>query len=265
MSITQRIKLLYEFTQLRKHFLQYFQVVPALTDDLIREAQSIRHEVYCKELGWEPVQADGLEKDRYDPHSLHCLLKSVKTGKYIGCIRLVLPFKSNDTETLPLQTICASVLKPGHPDPYELEHHTTAEISRLAIVHEYRRRKNEQGHPVAITDNDYGTDERRKFPYIPVGLYLGMLHMGFNSGIRTLYILTEPHLAKHFSKLGGQLEAVGEGIEHRGLRIPYRMNIYDVLHGAHFMLRPLKMAIQKEVTDKMHTVSREKLCPTANN
>jgi hypothetical protein len=52
--------------------------VPALTDDLIREAKSIRREVYCKEFGWGPVQADGWRKERHDHRSLHCLLKGVK-------------------------------------------------------------------------------------------------------------------------------------------------------------------------------------------
>jgi N-acyl amino acid synthase of PEP-CTERM/exosortase system len=80
MSITQKVKLAYEFTQLRRHFLQYFEVVPALTEGLVKEAQKIRHEVYCKELGWEPENRDGLEKDSYDAYSLHCLLKSVKTA-----------------------------------------------------------------------------------------------------------------------------------------------------------------------------------------
>lgn len=164
MSITQKVKLAYEFTQF---FLQYFEVVPALTEDLIKEAQKIRHEVYCKELGWEAEDKDGLEKDSYDSHSLHCLLKSVKTGKFIGCIRVILPSHAEQEPMLPFQKVCAIGLNTGHPDPVELANDTTAEVSRLAIIAEYRRRKNEQGCPVAINDSDYAFDERRKFPYIP--------------------------------------------------------------------------------------------------
>ncbi|MCF6239396.1 MAG: PEP-CTERM/exosortase system-associated acyltransferase, partial [Candidatus Marinimicrobia bacterium] len=209
------------------------------------------HEVYCKELGWEAEDKDGLEKDSYDSHSLHCLLKSVKTGKFIGCIRVILPSHAEQEPMLPFQKVCAIGLNTGHPDPVELANDTTAEVSRLAIIAEYRRRKNEQGCPVAINDSDYAFDERRKFPYIPVGLYLGMLQMAFIQGIHNLYFLTEPHLARHFSRLGGRLEPVGEGIDHRGLRIPYRMNVCEVLKGLHLLVRPLKKAIEQEVTAQM--------------
>jgi len=253
MSITQKIKLAYEFTQLRRHFLQYFEVVPALTEDLVKEAQKIRHEVYCKELGWESEKKDGLETDAYDAHALHCLLKSVKTGKFIGCIRLVLPSHTEQEPMLPFQKACDFRLKTGHPNPVELANDTTAEVSRLAIIATYRRRKNEQGCPVAISDSDYGSDERRKFPYIPVGLYLGMLHMAFAQGIHNLYFLTEPHLARHFSRLGGKLEPVGEAIDHRGLRIPYRMNVREVLRGIHLLIRPLKKVIEQEVAGQLQS------------
>jgi N-acyl amino acid synthase of PEP-CTERM/exosortase system len=236
---------------LRRHFLQYFEVVPALTEDLIKESQKIRYEVYCKELGWEPENKDGLEKDSYDTHSLHCLLKNVKTGKFIGCIRLVLPSHDEQVAMLPFQKVCATGLNTGHPNPVELANDTTAEVSRLAIVSEYRRRKNEQGVPVAINNSDYGCDERRKFPYIPVGLYLGMLHMAFVQGIQNLYFLTEPHLARHFSRLGGKLEPVGDGVDHRGLRIPYRMNVREVLRGIHLLVRPLKKVIEQKVSAEM--------------
>lgn len=251
MSFAQKLKLAYEFTQLRKHFLQYFAVVPAVTEELVKEAQKIRHEVYCKELGWEPVTPDGLEQDPYDSHSLHCLLKSVKTGRYIGCIRLILPSHAEQVPLLPFQKACVTGLKSGHPDPAELSSDTAAEVSRLAIIADYRRRKNEQGCPVAINDSDYSTDDRRKFPYIPVGLYLGMLHMAFIQGIHNLYFLTEPHLAKHFSRLGGKLEPVGAGIDHRGMRIPYRMNVRQVLRGIHLLIRPLKKVIEKEISEQM--------------
>jgi N-acyl amino acid synthase of PEP-CTERM/exosortase system len=142
-------------------------------------------------------------------------------------------------------------LSTGHPDSVELANDTTAEVSRLAIVAEYRRRKNEQGCTIAINDGDYGFDERRKFPYIPVGLYLGMLQMAFVQGIQNLYFLTEPHLARHFSRLGGRLEPVGEGIDHRGLRIPYRMNVREVLRGLHLLVRPLKKVIEQKVSAEM--------------
>jgi len=255
-SLSRKMKMFAEFTQLHKHFQEYFQIVPAVTDELVEEAQKIRHDVYCRELGWEPISADGLEKDEYDPHALHCLLRSTTRDKFIGCIRLVLPTDSGAGMSLPIQETCNGVLEAGHPDPNDLENLLVAEVSRLAISADYRRRRHEQGRPVAMGEEQSVREERRKFPYIPVALYLGMLHMASRQNIKTLYILTEPLLAKHFSRLGGKLQQVGKGIEHRGLRVPYIMDVEEVLHEAKFMLRPLIRTIRKEVNAQMKAAGK---------
>jgi len=251
MSVVQKMKTFVEFTRLHKHFQTYFEVVPAVTDELVREAQKIRHDVYCQELGWEPISPDGLETDDFDAHSLHCLLRSRTRNKYIGCIRLVLPNDSGSGVNLPIQDTCLGVLDAGHPDPLALKSRQVAEVSRLAIAADYRRRRNEQGRPVSFGDRESVKQERRKFPYIPVALYLGMLEMASRNDIKTLYILTEPLLAKHFSRLGGKLQQVGQGVEHRGLRKPYTMDVDKVLNEARWMLRPLIRTIRKEVRAQM--------------
>lgn len=251
MTLSQQVRKVIAYAQLHRSFKQYFQVVPALTDDLIREAQKIRHEVYCRELGWEPLQDDGLEKDSYDANSLHCLLKSVVNNRYIGCIRLVLPTAEGAGAMLPFQQTCGAGLDSGHPSAAGLQSGTVAEVSRLAIIADYRRRRNEQGRPVAVPDGDDYSHERRKFPFIPVGLYLGMMYMAQKRGIDTLYFLTEPLLARHFSMLGGKLLPVGQPIEHRGQRVPYVMKVSEVLGGATILLRPLIREISREVDQAM--------------
>lgn len=251
MSFSQKMKMLSEFTQLHKHFQTYFQVVPAVNDELVREAQRIRHQVYCEELGWEPTRDDGLEKDEYDAHSLHCLLRSLSRDKYIGCIRLVLPKQSENGLCLPFQLTCGDGLENGHPDPVAMQQCAVAEVSRLAITADYRRRRHEKGQPASFGDQSPAKDERRRFPYIPVGLYLGMLHMAVRQDIKNLYFLTEPILAKHFSRLGGKLKPVGQGVEHRGVRVPYVMDVHEVLSEAKFVLRPLIRTIRKEVNTQM--------------
>ena len=244
MKMLRKLSRYYEMLQLHKHFRTYFQVVPAVNEGLIREAQMIRHDVYSSELGWEPISADGLEKDIHDPHSLHCLLKAVRSNRYIGCVRLVLP---DSTLALPLQQTCAGKLDVGYPDVAAMARGEVAEVSRLAIISDYRRRKNEQGRPMGIAEEDYKLQGRRRFPYIPVGLYIGMLHVASYHGIKTLYILTEPMLAVHFSRLGGNLKPIGAAIEHRGKRRPYVMDVDLVLKKSHPMLRPLIWTIGRDV------------------
>lgn len=236
-----------ELLRLNNHFRQYFQVVPALTPELIREAQLIRHDVYSSELGWEPVHPGGLEQDEYDTRSLHCLLKAVRTQRYIGCVRLVLPHKEENAVYLPFQKTCLGRLHQGHPDPDAIAQGFVAEVSRLAIVADYRRRKHEKGRPFGLGDEDYSLQGRRRFPYIPVGLYIGMLQIASLHGIKTLYIMTEPLLAIHFSRLGGKLKPVGDIVEHRGKRRPYVMQVDEVLKEASLFLRPLIRTIAKDV------------------
>ncbi len=236
-----------ELLRLNSHFRQYFQVVPASTPDLVREAQMIRHDVYCSELGWEPVRLDGLEQDEYDSRSLHCLLRAVHSQRYIGCVRLVLPLAGHDRVLLPFQQTCLGRLHQGHPDPDAVDRGLVAEVSRLAIVSDYRRRKHEQGRPFGLGEEDYSQQGRRRFPYIPVGLYIGMLQIAAQHGIKTLYIMTEPLLAIHFSRLGGKLKPVGDVVEHRGKRRPYVMYVDEVLREANLFLRPLIRTISKDV------------------
>ncbi|MEA3544074.1 MAG: PEP-CTERM/exosortase system-associated acyltransferase [Thermodesulfobacteriota bacterium] len=252
MAILRKLARYREMLQLHKHFRTYFQVIPAVSGELIREAQMIRHDVYSCELGWEPVCNDGLEKDVHDGQALHCLLKAVRSNRYIGCVRLVLPQLENLATAIPLQQVCAGKLDEGHPDAAAIAHEEVAEVSRLAIVADYRRRKHEQGRPMAIVEDDYNQQGRRRFPYIPVGLYIGMLHLASYHGIKTLYILTEPLLASHFSRLGGNLRPVGEAIEHHGKRKPYVMDVDLVLKKSHPMLRPLIWTIGRDVRRQLN-------------
>ena len=39
-------------------YRKYFEVVPATTKDLKWHHYHLRHEVYARELGWEPIRGD---------------------------------------------------------------------------------------------------------------------------------------------------------------------------------------------------------------
>ena len=232
---------------LGKAFTQYFQLVPALSDALRDEVYRIRHQVYCEELKFEPVRPDGREYDEYDRHSLHLLIRSIKTGQFVGCTRIVRTRPGESAYPLPFERTCAATLDRSIVDPIGLPRDTIAEISRLAVIAQFRRRKEDEKTPISITDKDFGTPAQPRFPYIPVGLYLGTIELARLNGIETLFVLTEPRLANHFRKFGVDIQTIGGPVEHRGQRIPSMMKTRGVLDNLWAIFRPLYRTIAEQV------------------
>lgn len=235
-----------EFLNLGAGFRKYFQAIPALDEELRRSAYRIRHAVYCEELGYEPVRADGLETDEFDARSVHCLLKTLG-GEFVGCVRLVLPDAGDPNSPLPFERLCATSMDRTIVDPARLDRTKIAEVSRLAVVSRYRRRRGEQKVPVAINENDFGTPERPRFPYLAMGLYLGMLAQARHHGVETLFMLTDRRLAKQLSRLGASMRTIGTPIQHRGQRYPSMMSVQEVIDGLTFFIRPLFAVIAAEM------------------
>lgn len=247
MGLKQRVILMLEFARLRREFAKRFEVVPALTPELARAAFQVRHQVYCRELQWEAEREDGLETDAWDHHSLHCLMRARDRGDFIGCVRLVRPAPDAPDAPLPLELTCGDGLDGARVRAIQPARRRLAEVSRLAIVGRYRRRRHEAVRPAHIADEDYGEVARPRFPYIPVGLYLGMLAMARQEGIETLLLLTEPDLGRHFARLGGRLQPVGDPVEHRGVRLPFAMGVDTTVRRMSLVIRPLYRAIATSV------------------
>jgi len=236
-----------DFLNLGAGFTKYFRISGAVDDDLRRAAYRIRHSVYCEELGYEPLREDGLESDAFDARSVHCLLQAKDTGEYIGCVRLVLA--GAETVALPFESLCHDVIDRSILDPATLDRTRIAEVSRLAVIGRYRRRRGEQKQPVGLDESDFGTPDRPRFPYIAAGLYLGMVAQAQRHGIETLFMLTERRLAKQLTRLGVTLKPIGTPIEHRGLRYPSMMSVSEVIDGLSFFVRPLFSVIAAEIDD----------------
>jgi N-acyl amino acid synthase of PEP-CTERM/exosortase system len=235
-----------EFLNLGTGFRKYFQALPAVDDELQRSAYRIRHAVYCEELGYEPIRADGMETDEFDARSVHCLLKTL-SGDFVGCVRLVLTDVGDRDSPLPFERLCATSLDRTVVDPARLDRAKIAEVSRLAVVGRYRRRRGEQRVPLAINESDFGTPDRPRFPYLAMGLYLGMLAQARHHGVETLFMLTDRRLAKQLLRLGATMRTIGPPIEHRGLRYPSVMRVQEVIDGLTFFIRPLFAVIASEM------------------
>lgn len=239
------------FTQDTGHlgasFSQYFKIVPALTEELKHEAYRVRHSVYCEDLQFESFRTDGFETDEYDAHSIHLLIRSIHHDAFIGCTRIVRPPSSGNDRRLPLEKACAQTLDHSIIDPSKLPADKIAEVSRLAVVAAFRRRKGEKERPFSISEEDFSTGPMVRFPYIPLGLYIGTIELARLHGIRVLFMLTEERLASHFSRLGAQLEPIGSPIEYRGIRLPSMVEISSIISNMRPIFRPLYQTIAEDI------------------
>jgi N-acyl amino acid synthase of PEP-CTERM/exosortase system len=235
------------FLDLRAGFTSRFSCVPATTNALREACFRIRHDVYCRELGYEPLRPDGLESDAFDAQSVHCLLRAKQSDAFIGCIRLILPKPGSPSAPFPFEKTCAATLDRELVDPSRLQRSRMAEVSRLAVISAYRRRKGEQESPGTIQPGDFGTPDRPRFPFIPAGLYLGMLVQAQRHGVETLFMLTEPRLARHLSLLGVRLQRVGGPVEHRGKRVPSMLSVGATIKSFGPIVRPLYELIAAEI------------------
>jgi len=230
-------------------FKRYFAVRPALSEVDRHKVYRIRHQVYCEELRWEAPRPSGEECDAYDQHSLHCLMtRSDDQNNLVGCTRLVLPPLDDMNRPLPFERSCADSIDRSIVDPSKLPRDSIAEISRLAVRAQYRRRKGEDRQELPLSESEERDgDQQPRFPYIPLGLYMASVALAHRKGIETLFVLTEPRLSSHFAKLGVEIIQIGTPIEHRGMRIPSMMRTSKIIKGLRFFMRPMYRAISEEV------------------
>src|SRR6516164_960693 len=165
---------------LGQRFLESFELTPALDPETLDQVYRVRHDVYCRDLGWEETRPDGRETDAFDEHSWHCLLRRRDTGEAVGCTRLIVPRPDDPKAPLPFEDTCRDSLDRTVADPSRMERASLGEVSRLAVVNTFRRRKGEAAVPLPAGDSDFTPlheGERERFPFIPVSLYLGAAAM----------------------------------------------------------------------------------------
>ena len=233
---------------LGERFHQWFELIPALDDTTLDQVFRIRHDVYCRDLSWEPIRDNGLESDEFDRHSFHCLLRRHGSGESVGCTRLILARPEDPGCPLPFERSCVDVIDRSVADPARLPRRTLGEVSRLAVMNTYRQRKGELSKSVSLSDEDFETRGlATRFPFIPVSLYLGAAAIAQRVGIEHVFVLTEPRLAGHFVRIGFDIRAIGGPVEHHGTRVPSLLRSSKVVAGLRPLIRPLYEVIEAAV------------------
>ncbi|MCC7547484.1 MAG: PEP-CTERM/exosortase system-associated acyltransferase [Burkholderiales bacterium] len=220
--------------------------MPATTTSLKEEAYRIRHGVYCEDLAFEPPRPDGMETDEYDGSALHVLMRHRPTDAFIACVRLVCVPRERPLEGLPFERICRHV-NPGIVPVDPIRRLRIAEVSRLAVVREFRRRKGEMLQDSPGSESDLAGGPRQRFPHLLVGLYLGVIAAATLNEIERLFVLTEPRLAGHLNKLGVGIHQIGAPVEHRGVRVPSMIHVSSIHTGP----RPTILPFYEHILESM--------------
>jgi N-acyl amino acid synthase of PEP-CTERM/exosortase system len=214
-------------------FNEYFDMVPAVSDELKKEVYKLRYQVYCIETGFEDPEQypDGMEFDEFDSHSVHYLIYHRKRGVYIATTRLILPEANNPDKLFPIEihTQIDNVDALKH-----ISRNHLAEASRFCVSKELKKRKNELNTLAGINtelENVFTQDERRTFPHITLALFACLIRMSHENNIQDWYAVMEPALIRIFSTLGMNFIGIGPLTNYHGKRLPCTINVSDLLAG----------------------------------
>lgn len=175
------------------------KVVLCTTPSLLEKAKNIRHEVFCIENGYEKINLNKIEEDKFDTLSHHLLAVHRRTGDAIATMRLIV------SPVLPLHAYI--------PDNHILKNTMlaegkTAEFSRLAV------RKNHRGSFVAKAS---------------AALFFAAGYLAVKLGFTTVGGVMKKSLIRVLSRVGVACTKVTENFEHRGERAVYVMTCYDFI------------------------------------
>ena len=240
-----------EANYISSHFSAYLAPVVANTEKLKNDVFTIRHEVYCEELKFEPLKENRREFDEFDRFSLHCLIQHHKSKHFAGTVRMVRPIQPD--EQLPIEKYCLESITREDLDPRRFDRKDICEISRLAVPKEFRRRVMDKfsGAGVAvINEHTYSEKEVRCFPFIAVGLYLAAAALAIEKDIKHAYVMMEPRLARSMKFIGIKFEQIGPVVEYHGKRAPYYIN-------KALLQKSLRPGFAKMLTDILESIEKQ--------
>jgi N-acyl amino acid synthase of PEP-CTERM/exosortase system len=212
-------------------FNEYFEMVPAISDELKNEVYKLRYQVYCIENKFEsPSQfPDEMEFDDFDQHSVHYLIRHRRSGDYAATVRLILPDANNPEKLFPLELYC-EIDNVAVIQPINRKH--LGEVSRLCVSKAFKKRKNEANTLAAIGSDrqDYfSLDEKRTFPLISLALIACTVKASYENDIHYSYGTMEPPWFRLVSALGINFIKIGPLVDYHGERWPAVVKVADML------------------------------------
>jgi N-acyl amino acid synthase of PEP-CTERM/exosortase system len=213
-------------------FNEYFEMVPATSDELKNEVYKLRYQVYCTETEFLNSEhyPDCLESDEFDQQSVHYLIRHRKSGDYAATTRLILPDANNPERLFPIE-LNSEIDNVAVMQPINRRH--LGEVSRFCVSKAFKKRKNE-ANTLAGIDADWQSDyftltERRTFPHIAIALIACFIKASYENDIHYLFACMEPAFFRFVSPLGINLIKIGPLADYHGERWPAAIKITDLL------------------------------------
>ena len=237
-----------------QNFAQYFRIKFADSGALKNEVYKIRYSVYAQELGWEPCNDAAIETDEYDNNAFHCLIEHKQTATYAGCVRLIVPPFDQDDFQLPLEKHCMASIRKNIVDPEQMLQGSFGEISRLAVLASFRRRKNEQNTPYIVqettSENVYSEHEKRNFPNLAIGLYLAAVALSDLCAHEGMFVMMEPRLNRRLNRFGLPFIQCGDEMDYHGRRAMFFLNRTGFFSQLTPELLDLYLMIKEDLNDQ---------------
>lgn len=169
----------------------------AQTANEIRQAQALRHRVFCLERRlFDTLPSAHLDQDPFDEAAQHIVVRRASDSEVVATTRIVRGQTADHGIALPMHQYCSPTLFDGLPM------HSVGEISRFAISKQMRGADGASG------------------PAIRLLLLRGILQASQDMGLTHWCALMEPSLIRLLSVTGLQFNAVGPLVEAYGQRQP---------------------------------------------
>lgn len=247
---------------LSQYFHDHFRVVIADTQALKEEVFKIRFQVYCEELGFEPVEnfPDGMEQDIYDSRSIHCLLQHKLSNVYAGCVRIISCDHNNPFALYPVEKVCQGGLQ---LDAVHFNRSQFAEVSRLAVKAEFRKRvEGSQDTNKLLSFEEaqfqHTAHDKCTMPVVALGLYLVSTSIVKALELRFLTLM-EGRLARHLKRCGLPSTKIGEFVELRGQRAPYLMDPSEIVQSLPIESLELFHSIDTQINKSAYILNHKQI------
>lgn len=178
----------------------------------------LRYQVYCMECGFLDAgkYPEQQESDGFDDDSAHFCAYNLR-DELVGYVRLVpavgeqgrFPWESHGLGLLP-----GAKLPPRDQ---------AAEISRLMVRRDYRRRRGDTMQGLSTNGEHPAVKEDRRVeaPQIVLSLYRQMYQHSLKAGLRYWFAAMERPLARSLAQMGFGFEQIGEEADYFGPVAPY--------------------------------------------